>query len=401
MADQYLLHPRFEFSEQRLVNTVLANASLVGSPVVRVAGTRFAVALGVFTLLGGAGSVRMIVEGTLDGVNWFVLASTTDSTDFDATSQAVLNANSSGQIDLQRVQQIRTRASITAGAPVFTLQTIVTAIARDGEAFDIDDTAFSRAGALPVAQVGSMFPRPAGTVLANAQVTSSGVNLDGAGAFEVALQGTPDGGTTWQTIASASVTADGSVLLEANGEQMFSLSSYANLRFAVADSGPPAGANASFDMVTYLGLDSSDWLSDGEDGSGSPFDPSQVFVAVLFSAPSAEVLDTRAIGMQLVDVNGNPILEERLVELIVYDTSLAGNLDLALNATFSAVAVGSAVSGVGTNRLVVQTNASGQALFAVTDPAVETTFLTAINPDGPAAIPQFIAQAAEVSLAYA
>ncbi len=396
---EVLVQPKFQFTEQRLINALLANASLTSDPVERVSGTRFAVALGVFTLLGGIGTVRMIVEGTLDGSNWVTLASTTSSTDFDATSQQVINEASTGLVDLQRVAQIRVRASIISGAPTFTLQAIVTAIARDGEAFNIDDTTFSRDGATPTTQAGDSFPRPAGTVLANCQVTASGVDLDGATAFVVALQGTPDGGENWQTLGTVEVTGNGSSVLEVNGEALFSLGAYATLRFAVVDDGA-AGANAAFEIATYLGIDSSDWTSDDDAGSGSPYDPSRVFVAVLFSDPSAEVLDTRAVGFQLVDVDGNPIAEERLVEVIVYDTSDAGTLDLAMNAVFAAVTVGTAISGVGTNRLVVQTNTNGQALFGVTDAAVETTYLTAINPSGPSSTPQYIALAAEVPLSY-
>lgn len=397
MLDQHT--PLSQFTEQRLINETLSNASLVGSPVERVGGTRFAQALGKFTLLGGAGSVRFIVEGTLDGSNWFVLASTTATTDFTASGQALLNEAGSGQIDLQRVQLVRTRASIESGAPVFTLLTEVTAIARAGEAFDIDDTTFTRSGAVPTTQVGSTFPRPAGTVFANCQITASGVNLDGATAFVVALQGTLDGGNVWQTIGTVSVTADGSSVMQVDSQALFSLDSYAYLRFAVVDSGVAGGA-AAFQIDTYLGLDSSDWISSDGSSGGSSFDPTKVFVAVLFTSPSAEVLNTRAVGFQLVDATGNPISDTRLVELIVYDTSLAGDLDLAANATFTAVAVGSAISGIGTNRLTMQTNASGQGLFSVTDPAVETTYLTAVNPTGPALVPQYIAKAAQVPLSY-
>lgn len=400
MPDQYLVHPRFEFSEQRLINQILTQAALSGTTTTRVAGTRFAVAIGIFTLTGGAGTVRFLVEGTLDGTNWFTLASTTAATDFTGSGTVILNASSSGLIDLQRFQSIRTRAVIVAGAPVFTLQTIVTGIARDGEAFDLDDTTFTRAGAVPVSQTGDSIVRPSGTLLANCQITATGVVLGGVASFDVSLQGSPDGGTTWETLGTVAVSGNGSSLMAVNGETFFSLGAYMLFRFVVVDNGV-AGALTAFTITTFLGIDSSDWTSELDSGSsGTPFDPSEVFVQVLFGAPTAEAANTRTVGFQVVDADGNPILEARRVELILYDTSNAGDVVLALNATFSAVTTGVAIAGVGTNRVIMTTDATGQGNVSVLDAAVETTFLTAVNPRGPQTTPQIIVAAAQVPLAF-
>jgi hypothetical protein len=396
----FLLHPRFGFSEQQMINEILANASLASTLQVRAAGTRFAVAIGVFTLSAGVGTVRMFVEGTLDGTNWFVLAQTSGATDLSASGQVVLNASGSSLVDLQRFQSIRTRAAIVAGAPTFELQTIVTAISRDAEEF-VRSEVFSRAGAVPTTQFGDNIVRPAGTMLVNLQVVASGVVLDGATSFDVVLQGSPDSGTTWVTIGTAAVTANGSSLMLVDTETLFSLGEYSTLRMGVVDNGA-AGAASAFTITSYLGLDSSDWIDDADDGTGGggSFDPNDVFCIVTFGAPTAEVLNTRTISLQISDYDGNPIASARKIELIVYDTSNAGDVDLANNATFSLVNTGTAIAGLATNRLVLLTNASGAANVSVLDAAVETTYLTAVNNQGPSTLPQIIVQAAEVPLSY-
>lgn len=397
-----LQHPRYGFSEQRMVNQVLTEASLTGTSVERPAGTRFAVGIGDYTLNASSGEVQLLIEGSCDGSNWFTVARTASGVDnFTGTSLVVLNAASSGQIDLQRFQYIRARAVIASGTPDFDLQVIVTAFSDDSEKFLLTDS-FTRSGATPTSQTGDSNIRPSGTVLTNVQVTASGVVLDGATAFDVTLQGSPDGGTTWIDLASASVSGNGSQLMSANGETLFSLSSYATFRFVVADDGV-AGAAAAFTIDCYLTLDSVDWtLTEDEagGGGGSPFDPANVFIAVEFGTPTAEVGNARNLSLQLLQADGSPLAAARRVELILYDTSLAGSLDLAATATFTAATVGTIVAGTGTNRLLVTTNSSGQATVTITDAAVETTYCTAVNPSGPQTTPQIIVEAAEVSLSY-
>lgn len=393
----FLNHPRYGFSEQQMIDEVLTDASLVSATADRAAGTRYAVALGIFTLTGGAGSVRMFIEGTLDGTNWVVLAQST--TDFSASGQAVLNAAGNSLVDLQRFAQLRTRAAITAGAPTFDLQTILTAISQDSESF-LRTENFTRAGALPTSVYSDPIIRPAGTLLTNVQIVAAGVVLDGATSFDVVLQGSPDGGTNWVTIGTAAITGNGASMMSVDGEQLFSLGEYFNVRFGVVDNGV-AGAAAAFDITAYMGLDSMDWIIDGDGSSGSPFDPTNVFCTVAFGAPTAEALNTRTISLQILDSNGAPINEVRTLEVILYDTSLAGNLDLANNATFSAINTGTAIAGLNTNRLLLQTDATGVADVSVLDAAVETTYITAVNPVAPAAIAQIIVEANEVALAYA
>lgn len=394
----FLLHPRFGFSQQQMIDVVLTDVSLTSALAARAAGTRFAVVVGVYTLTGGAGTVRLFLEGTLDGTNWFVLAQTSGALDLTGSGQVVLNSQASSLVDLQRFESLRTRAAVVAGAPNFTLQTIVTGISRDAEAFVRTET-FTRSGAVPTSQYGDSFPRPAGTLLANLQVDASGVVLGGVASFDLVLQGSPDDGTTWVTIGTAAVSGNGATLMSVNGESLFSLGEYANLRFGVVDNGV-AGALSAFTITPYLGLDSSDWIVDGDGSGGSPFDPSEVFCIVEFGAPTAEVGNARTISGQILDADGVPIAEARKIELILYDTSNAGDIDLASNATFTAINVGVALAGLATNRLVLTTSAAGAFDVTVGDAAVETTYMTAVNNRGPSTTPQIIVEAAQVTLTF-
>ena len=58
------------------------------------------------------------------------------------------------------------------------------------------------------------------------------------------------------------------------------------------------------------------------------------------------------------DSKRSPINEVHTLEVILYDTSTAGNLDLANNAAFSAINTGTAIAGLNTNRLLLQTDAT-------------------------------------------
>lgn len=402
MQNTYLQHPRFGFTEQRLIDEVLTEVALTGVSVERPSGTRMAVCVGVFTLNAGPGEVQLIVEGSNDGSNWFTLGSTTSEDNFTATSTVVLNASSTGQVDLQRFANVRARAVIVSGAPDFDLQTIITGIGDDSERF-LFEQEFTRSGLTPVSQSGDAKIRPSGTALCNAQVTATGVVLGGLASVAVALQGSPDGGTTWITLGTVSVTGNGSQLISVNGDTFFSLGSYSRFRFAVADGGGAPGAGTAFTITGRLSCDSVDWTMTEESGSGGtgPFDPDNVFIAVEFSDPTAEVANVRSLSFHLHQAGGSPLAAARRVELILYDTSLAGDLDLASNATFTGATTGVIVAGTGTNRLLITTNANGEATVQITDAAVETVYCTAVNPAGPQTTPQLIVSAPEVSLAFA
>lgn len=393
-------HPRFGFTPRTIFNGVLTDASLVGPAVSRVQGLRFVVVPGTFSLTGGAGEVKLLLEGSNDGVNWFVCAET-DLTDLFTTDGQVeiLNSQGSGQVDLEHFAWVRVRASIESGAPTFSLQTAISGIARDSEKF-LRENDFVRSGATPTLQTGTGYKRPEGTRLVNVQVTASGVVLAGAASFDVVLQGLPHQTGQWFDIATVEVTGDGSQLMDDDGERFFSLGSFSEFRIEVRDNGV-AGGGAAFEISTFISLDSADWTADGDESSGTPFDPTEVFTQVNFGAPGAEAGDTISITMQLFDADGGVLNEVRKVECILYDTARAGDLDLAFNATFDALTAGSVISGLGTNRIVFRTDASGQATFDILDAAVETVYLTAVNSRSNRSVPMYIARAAEATLAFA
>jgi hypothetical protein len=402
MQNTYLQHPRYGFTEQQMVDETLTEVALTGTSVERPSGTRMAVCVGIFTLNAGPGEVQLLVEGSNDGSNWFTLGSTTSEDNFTATSTVVLNAASTGQVDLQRFAHLRARAVVVDGAPDFDLQVILTGIGDDSEKFLFTEQ-FTRAGLTPVSADGDNNIRPSGTALCNAQITASGVVLDGLASVTVSLEGSPDGGTTWLTLGSVSVSGNGSQLISVNGDTFFSLGSYSLLRFSAVDGGGAPGAATAYTIDCYLSCDSVDWTMTDEGGSSGtgPYDPSNVFIAVEFSSPTVEVANVRTLSLHLHQAGGPQLAAQRRIELILYDTSLAGDMDLASNATFTGVSVGTIIAGTGTNRLLITTNASGEATVEITDASVESVYCTAVNPAGPQTTPQLIVSAPEVELAFA
>jgi len=399
-------HPRFGFTEKRIINEALTDASLVGTAVPRTAGLQYVVAMGTFALTAGTGEVQLLVEGSNDNSNWVTLGQTAPTENFTTNGQfQLLNVGGTGQVDLEHWAWIRTRAVIVAGTPTFTLTTIVTGIARDCDKFlrGSDDPFGPRLGATPTVQNSTTFKRPAGTLLANCQAVAVGVVLGGLTSFDVAVQGSPDGGTTWIDLATASITGDGAVTLLDDTSRFFSLSQYFNLRFQVLDNGVAGGTTAFTSITFYMSMDDCDWVIDGDasGAGGGGLTPSDVFISVDFGTPGAEAANTIAIGGQIYDADGAPLTEARKIELIVYDTSQAGDADLAVNATFSAINTGVAVAGIATNRLVLTTNASGVFNVDVLDVAAESVYVTAVNPAGPNSTPQLIAAATQATLTFA
>jgi hypothetical protein len=362
----YLEHPRYGFVEQQSFNGALSVASPVGAAVLRPMGLRHVIVLGISTSWTGVGNISLLIEGSLDGVNWFTIAQTAPTEYFTGAGQSrVLNDSGSGLVDIEHYTHFRVRL---AGAPdpaSANIQVIVTGIARDSERFLFTSPTYTRAGATPTFQNGTQFNRPAGTQLANCQVVWSGVNLGTLVSVDALLQGSPDSGTTWLDIGRVSITtAAGSAMMAVDTETFFGLGAFATLRFRVEDNGA-ADPTTAFTITGYLSLDSMDWTDDIDSSGSGSFDPGEVFISADFGPPGAEVADTIQIALQLFDADGAPLAEVRKIECIVYDTSQAGDLDLALVATFSAVAGGAAIDGIGTNRVVLTTDATGAATLSV------------------------------------
>ena len=69
----FLEHPRYGFTEQRIINETLTSAALTGASVFRRQGMRFAICAGLITITAGAGEVGLIIEGSNDNVNFIGL----------------------------------------------------------------------------------------------------------------------------------------------------------------------------------------------------------------------------------------------------------------------------------------------------------------------------------------
>ena len=257
-------HPRFGFTPRTLFDASLTNASLVSASLSRVEGLQFAVVPGIFTLSAGTGEVKLRLEGSNDGTNWFVCAESGPTELFDTNAQEeILNQLGSGQVDLEHFDRVRVRASIESGTPTFSLRVIVSGIARDSEKF-LRSPSFTRLGLTPVLQNGTAFIRPAGTRLVNCEVVAAGVVLNGVTQFDVLLEGSPQGTTDWFTIGTASVTGNGAQLMSVDGERFFSLGSYSRFRVSIQDTGGAAGAATAFSIGVFISLDSADWTADDE-----------------------------------------------------------------------------------------------------------------------------------------
>lgn len=398
-------NPRYGFTPKFIPQQQVTDAAPTGTAIARPAGLRqvlvFAATNDPF---GGPGEVNLIIEGSNDGSGWVTVGQLT-STDY-FTAQFQEKILSGGSVDLQHWRFFRVRSAIVSGAPTYTITVLITGIARDCECFlrgDEEDLIFAnRLGATPLFEVTPAFRRPAGTLLTNLQVQATGVVLGGITSFIYRLQGSPDNGTTWVNIGSVDITADGTYTMTVDGDSFFSLGSYSLLRFAYFVNGGPGPTTAFTALQAFMTLDSCDWvIDDASSSSGGSL--GDAFIAVDFGAPGAEVGDTIAIAGQVFDTNGSPLLGVRKIELVLSDTSEAGDLDLANNAQFSAVNTGTAIAGIGTNRIVLDTDASGVFDVDVNDVAAETVYLSAVNPRGPVSLanPQIVAASAEADLTFA
>lgn len=409
-------HPRFGFNAVQLYpgGVALTQASLTAAGVARTAGLGEVCVIGTFTLTAGTGEVNMILEGTNDGANWVTLGQL-DLTDLLTTNGQVgiLNPDNGQQVDVEHWAMLRVRAVIVSGSPTFSLLVEVGGIHRDSEKFLLRPQAsFSDTTVTPITRAvagtnaAPAHTRPRGTKFTNIQGLASGVNLDGGTSFDATLQGSPDydpsnpAVATWVDIASFSVTGNGSfVITDGSGSDFIDLACYPYFRIAVVDVGGPGG-NAAYTINYWLSLDSMDWLVTGDASGSSVVGLDLGLLEVVFGAPGAEVGDAIAISFAVVDALGQPLPGSRRVEFILYDTTNAGYLDLATNATFLAPTAGTALSALGTNRLIVDTAADGTGTLNISDVQVETVYLTGIQPGAPLPERQVIWQAAEATLVF-
>jgi hypothetical protein len=398
-------HPRFGFTSQLLIDQVLTDSSLVGASKVRLAGLFEVSVVAVCTAFVGVAQVNLIVEGSNDNANWFLVAQLTAATYFTTTGQKVLNPTAEQIVSLERFQYVRVRSAIVAGAPTFSMQVFVAGIQGDSESF-VDTKSFTRTAGT-VTQVTPNI-RPAGVSFVNVQIDTAGLNLGGAASIQVALQGSPNYETgmvpanqVWQDLVTTSVTANGAAMMSISGDRLIDLAGYDWFRIELRDVG---GVSVAYAIDTYVSMDSGDWIFatlNIPSGGGSIPGLDTGLLSVQFSAPGVEAANTIIVPFQVLDSNGNPVTASVRVEFIVYDTANAGDLDLAATATFSAVGGGaSAISGIATNRVAVDTSATGIGTLSILDAAVETVYLTGVQPNTPIAR-QIVWEAGQATLVYA
>lgn len=399
-------NPRFGFSPSRPIDETLTDGDPTSAAVLRPAGLQNAVVWGESSAVAG-GEVSLIIEASNDGATWVLLSETSPTQLFSGPFQRqILNEAASGLVDLEHWRWIRIRTAVASGAPTWTIRVLVSGIARDCEKFlrgsRSDEIFGPRLGLTPAVAFSDKFTRPAGTLFANCQVEATGVVLDGLTRFDAELQGSPDGGTSYVTLGTVQITSNGVQTMTIDSDRFFTLGAYYDLRFSVRDVGG-AGANTAYDRIQfYLTLDSCDWVVDDDGAGPGGGGLGDAFISVDFGAPGAEVGDTRTLAGQIYDSSGSPLAAAKKIELIVYDSTQSGDLDLASNATFSAVNTGSAVDGVGTNRVVLTADASGAFEVDVNDVAVETVFVSAVNARGPVPLssPQLLVASGEAELEF-
>lgn len=405
------LHPRLGFNPIVPQSRVLTDASLVGESFERPAGLLEVSVIGGFVLTAGLGEVNLLLEGSNDGTNYVILGQLATGNYFDTNGQQkVLNPASNGQLSVGHWLRLRVRAVVVSGAPTFTLTTYVGGIKRDSEKQLLgpvtatggdNPLVLSAGGALPVP---TTWRRPAGTGLTNVQVVVSGVVLDGATSIDAVLEGSLDGNAPFQELARVTFVADGNDVMVFSGDNLINLGAYPYFRVRPEVVGVLGGLTA-FSLSYFLTLDSADWsLDPGADSSGgaTPVLDSAMLQAIIPSpTPVVAPADITVTG-QLVDADGNPISGSRRIELVVYDTTLAGDLDLSANLTFAAVNTGTALAGLTTNRLALATDASGFFSVDVTQavPGAETAFFTAVQHRGPQATKTLIWQADQATLTF-
>lgn len=390
-------NPRFGFTPKQLIDASFTNAAPTGTAVARPAGLQSVVVVATCTAFGSSGSISLIVEGSNDNSNWVTIEETQAADYITANGQQRVLS-----VDLEHWAYIRVRTPIASGTPTYTIAVLVSGISTDAEKFirGPSDAFGPRLGTTPTSASSDLWKRPAGTLYCNCQVVASGVVLGGLTSFNALLQGSPDQGDTWVTLGTVSITASGAQVMSVGGSQFFSLGQYADIRFRVEDNGS-AGVTTAFTAITfYLSMDSSDWLIDNPSSQGGST-LGNAFLVVQLGTPGAEAANTIDIAGQIYNSEGSALSGAKKIELIVYDTTQAGDLDLASNATFTAVGTGTAIAGLTTNRVVLTTDSTGAFEVSVLDAAAESVYVCAVNPSGPNASAQLIVAAPEATLTFA
>lgn len=386
------------YNESRFGSATLTELALVGTSLEVPDGAVEVCVVGVLTVSAGTGSLRLIIEGSNDNVNWHTIAQSTTSELFTTNGDVRSLGEAAGSnVSIDRWKYVRTRiVEVTSAGFTYTMAISVTAILHDSERF-LDTAAFTRTGA----NVNStMVTRRNGTRYLTAQVVCTAVVLGAASSIAVVLQGSPDGGTTWVDISDVtSVAGTGSQVMTQDAVNLMDLGQFQHWRLRTADVG---GVATSYAISVYVGSDSCDWFCAVPVGGFEvPVVLSDMLVSVVADAPTVEALDTRTVTLRLLSMDGNPLLRQVLLHLYLSDTSGAGNADLSTNGTFSVVNTGTGITPVGSNEIVVRTAADGTCDVSVLDAAAETIYLVATGDGLAQPLRTVICQSQQVTLTYA
>jgi len=348
------------------------------------------------TAVAGGARIRTWLEGSNDNVNWHAIVASAEDQVIDTTAQVrALGEDMASVVDLSRWSRIRVRAEDLA-AGTFTIVVTLSGVRLPGQAYANIETALTRTAATVN---GTTFSRQGGARYASVTVGCTAI-VNGGQTVLGRLQGSPDGGTTWITIAtSATFDAAGSVILLQDGSDIIDLGGFDTLRFQLFDTGV-----TSYTCATYLSTDSMDHLLSADAGGPNVADIlSDALVNITQDAATVEALDQRNVTLRVETLTGSPLLAERLYKIILSDSINAGDNDLATNAVFGAIigGDGTLISGGGTNEAIVRSSATGTVTIGIIDAATETVYLMAVEGGVPKAARMLIIECEQQAIAFA
>lgn len=378
---------------------VLDDTDLDGTTLTREPGMYGVSVVGTCSAyVGGATEVGMMLMGSNDGVNWLEIARSAVGEGFDAAGETRnLNPDTGLDfVDVGRYAFLRVDVFELVGTgQTFTVSVQVSGTTRDGIT-QVQTHAIAARTGDPTN--GTLQARQRASRSVTAQAVLTGLNLGAGTAVEVRLQGTPDSGTTWVTLATAQFAANGDALLlqPGNGDEI-DLGPYGHIRAQCADVG---GALTAYVVNVFVSCDSCDYaLSDPGGSQLSPaLNASMVRVRSVADDSPQAAPGPVSVTFQLERFDGSPLLAQRYVQFAVGDTSHAGEGDLATNAIFSGVNLGAAVTPLNANTIVVLTDANGQVELEVTNAVAETVYAGAVDGAIEKLNPMVIVEAPETDL---
>ena len=254
------------------------------------------------------------------------------------------------------------------------------------------DTTALASGAT-VAVNGAAFGRRGGSRHATVAVRTVSSTLAGQ-TVACVLQGSADGGTTWDTISdSMNISAPGSVVMTQNGSTLIDMGGFNTLRFRSTDTNVTA-----YVASAVLSSDGCDWMVAG--GSGSEL-PANAVVNFQWDAPPSAA-SPQVITGRMLDLNGAPIALARTFKFTLANVAGSGDLDLATNGGFTGVTAGTAVSATGAavKQIVATTTVAGLVTLQVTNGVAGTSVISASVDGIPKPNLLVLAQAEEATLTF-